>query len=179
MNGTRPILGATLATLAVVSLACSGDDDASTTEPSAATAATTGGTDVASTEPPTVAGSTIEAPATTEASTTTTTSEPEGVVPGLPTLALLTSGSGLGARPLLRWEAVDGAAAYVVSVNAADGGPLWAWEGPAAEVPYGGGPADDPDTTGAQLTQPSTWFVAAKDADGALLAVSAAVDIAP
>jgi hypothetical protein len=193
VNGTRPIISAGLVLLAVVPLGCSGDDDTAATGPpesattatnqpavattgSAALAGSTAAQRPASTEPAT----TTESAATTERATTTTpTTAPEGVVPGVPTIELLTGGSGLGARPLLRWEPVDGAATYVLSVNAADGGPLWAWEGSTTEVAYGGGPTDDPDTTGARLLQPATWFVAARDADGALLAASAPVDIAP
>jgi hypothetical protein len=195
VNGVRPGVGIGVVLLAVVPLACSGDDDAETGPgPAAATSdsivATTApisvtpssaelpaSTDAATTMPTTVASTTTS---TTEASTTTTTTTvPDGVVPGIATIALLTNGSGLGARPLLRWEPVDGAAAYVLSVNAPGGGPLWAWEGSSTEVPYGGGPTDDPDTTGARLLQPATWFVAAKSADGGLLAVSARADIAP
>lgn len=179
MNVTRTLLLAGAGPLAVVALAaCSGDDDA---EPTAAPIVTDAAgtttpvaTAVATTATPTTA--TTTSPPTTEATTTT---QPEGVISGLSTLELLTAGSGLGERPLLQWEAVDGAAAYIVTVNHPDGPPLWAWEGPATEVPYGGGPADDPDTTGARLDQPARWFVAAIDAEGRLLAVSDRVDIAP
>jgi hypothetical protein len=186
VNVTRALLLAGTGPLAVVALAaCSGDDDAGpTAAPFVTDAADTTiaiPTEVTTTAPPTTAPPTTASPSTTEATTTTTTTttEPEGVVAGLPTLGLLTAGSGLGERPLLQWETVDGAAAYVVTVNHPDGGPLWAWEGPATEVPYGGGPADDPDTTGARLDQAARWFVAAFDAEGRLLAVSGRVDIAP
>lgn len=103
----------------------------------------------------------------------------DGVIPGLPAMTVTASGSGLGARPMLSWTPVDGAVSYVVSVTVPGGGPLWAWWGAAAGVPYGGGPAADPDTTGAQLGEASTWFVAALDGDGHLLAASAASPIGP
>lgn len=118
-------------------------------------------------------------PAASETTVVPSTSIAEGVIPNTPPITLFTSGSGLGARPLLRWDAVESATAYVVSVNALDGGPLWTWQGSATEVPFGGGPADDPDTTGAQLTGPATWFVAAIDADGLVLATSAVADLEP
>jgi hypothetical protein len=101
------------------------------------------------------------------------------VVPNVPGIAVHTAGAGVGARPLLAWDPVDGAASYVVAVTVPAGGPLWAWSGVATDVPYGGGPAADPDTSGAQLAQPSTWFVAAVDAGGLVLAASVITEIAP
>ncbi len=114
-----------------------------------------------------------------ESTSTTTPTVAAGVIPATATITLLTSGSGLGARPLLQWEPVDQAVAYVVSVNDPSGGPLWAWEGPATAVPFGGGPADDPDTTGAQLTGPATWFVAAINDQGRVVATSATAELSP
>jgi hypothetical protein len=102
-----------------------------------------------------------------------------GVIPGTATITLLTSGSGLGARPILQWDPVDRAVEYVVSVNAPSGGPLWTWNGSSTMVPFGGGPADDPDTTGAQLTGPATWFVAAIDDQGRVIATSATAELGP
>lgn len=101
------------------------------------------------------------------------------VVPGIPTIVTTTSGTGLGARPVLRWEPAAGAASYLVGVVVPAGGPLWAWRGAGPEVAYGGGPVDDPDTTGAWLTQPAEWFVVAFDAAGAVVGVSAPAPIAP
>jgi len=153
-----------------------GDEQVESTATSASTASvadTTEPVDTAATTQPTE-------PATTEAATSApTTTLADGVIPGTAAIALLTNGAGLGARPLLRWEAAEGAVSYVVSVNAPSGGPLWAWEGSVTEVPFGGGPADDPDTTGAQLVSPVTWFVAALDADGVVIASSAPADLAP
>ena len=111
--------------------------------------------------------------------TSVATTVAAGVVPGTATITLLTSGSNLGARPILEWDPVDDAVAYVVSVNTPNGGPLWTWEGPANTVPFGGGPADDPDTTGAQLTGPATWFVAALDDQGRVIATSATAELRP
>lgn len=116
---------------------------------------------------------------TTPSAESTSTTVAAGVVPGTATITLLTSGSGLGARPLLQWDPVDQAVGYIVSVNAPSGGPLWTWEGPATTVPFGGGPADDPDTTGAQLTGPATWFVAAIDDQGRVIATSATAELSP
>ena len=104
-----------------------GDEQVESTATSAATASvvdTTGPVDTAATTEPTE-------PATTAVATTSppTTTVAEGLIPDTATIALLTHGAGLGARPLLRWEAADGAVSYVVSVNAPNGGPLWAWKG--------------------------------------------------
>lgn len=157
-----------------------GDEQVESTATSASTAS------VADTTEPVNTAATTEPtePATTAVVATSPTMAEEvevaqGVIPGTATIALLTDGAGLGPRPLLRWEAADGAVSYVVSVNAPSGGPMWAWEGSVTEVPFGGGPADDPDTTGAQLVGPATWFVAALDAEGLVIATSATADLAP
>ncbi|HEX4983472.1 MAG TPA: hypothetical protein VFV63_17330 [Ilumatobacteraceae bacterium] len=153
-----------------------GDEQVESTATAASTtpaAGTTEPVDTAATTEPTE-------PATTEVATSApTTTIAEGVIPGTAAIALLTDGTGLGARPLLRWEAAEGAVSYVVSVNTPSGGPMWAWEGSVTEVSFGGGPADDLDTTGAQLVGPATWFVAALDADGVVIASSAPADLAP
>jgi hypothetical protein len=178
----RRTLPLAVALVAVALTACSGgdDDNDASSETAPATTAAAGDTVAGETAPVATDASPATTP-TTAASTTTSTSTTEapGVVPDMATLALLTTGSGLGPHPLLRWEAVDRATAYVVTVNRPGGGPIWAWEGATTEVPYGGGPSDDPDTTGARLEEPATWFVAAKDTEGRLLAVSARADIAP
>ena len=153
-----------------------GDEQVESTATSASTASVADTTDPADT---TVATEPTEPTTTVVATSAPTTTIAEGVIPGTATITLLTHGTGLGARPLLRWEAADGAVSYVVSVNAPSGGPMWAWEGSVTEVPFGGGPADDPDTTGAQLVSPATWFVAALDADGVVIASSAPADLAP
>lgn len=120
-----------------------------------------------------------EPPISDESTSTTSTTTAEGVIPETAVITLLTGGSGLGPRPLLQWEPVESAVTYVVSVNAPTGGPLWTWQGAATEVPFGGGPADDPDTTGAQLTSPATWFVAAIDTAGRVMATSPEAELTP
>jgi hypothetical protein len=181
----RALPFAAVALAAATLTACSGGDDDEAVRSETAPASTAAASTTAADDQPAdeTAPASTDAPSATTtpatSTTTTTTTQAPGVLPDVATLDLLTSGSGLGPRPLLRWEAVDGATAYVVTVNRPGGGPIWAWEGATTEVPYGGGPADDPDTTGARLEEPATWFVAAKDAEGRLLAVSGRVDIAP
>ncbi len=106
--------------------------------------------------------------------------DPEApVVPGVEPIELLTTGDGLGVRPLLQWSAVEGAERYFLAVTTPEGEPWWVWSGTNTEVPFGGGPVDDPDTTGARLTRPLVWFVVAERADGTVLAASTRGDLAP
>lgn len=68
-------------------------------------------------------------------------------------------------RPTLSWNAVDGAAAYRVTVVQQDG-PPWAWEGVATRVVVGGGETEDRVGPGFELTGSATATVYPLDADG-------------
>lgn len=72
-----------------------------------------------------------------------------------------------GARPELSWDEVAGAALYRVTVVQADG-PTWAWSGTDAAVVLGGGVAGR-EGPGFALTSAATVYLAAFDADGAVL----------
>lgn len=105
------------------------------------------------------------------ATTTTIASEPFLPGLGLKPIAQTTPTSGGGPRPLLSWEALEGAASYTVVVFDADGSPWWSWQGEATEVHLGGFQTDAEiggPTAGAGVT----WVVYAYDADGLTVGVS-------
>lgn len=151
---------APLTALILSSAACGGGGGSAATTGGAATSTTAG---VMTTGPGTTAGTTSQ---------TTGTSSTQPAVPGTALMELLTPSEGLGERPLLEWAPVAGAVLYQVTVLEPDGAPYWSWQGEAASVAFGGGPADDPDTSGARLLTAKSWFVAAFDAAGDLLATS-------
>jgi hypothetical protein len=164
----------------LVLAACSGGgNDAGKAAPTAAPSATSAPpvtTDAAPGSGGSATTASTVAPAGTDA--TTTTAAP-GVLPGLAPLTLLTAGEGLGIRPILQWNAVDGAAQYVVVVNTPEGGPYWTWQGADTQVAFGGGPIDDQDTIGARLISPKRWFVVALDEAGSPIAASDSVALGP
>jgi hypothetical protein len=102
------------------------------------------------------------------------------LVPGLPVVELLGPPStGAGEAPLFRWTAVDGAESYALAVVGPDG-PLWAWRGQGTEVYLGGLPFErPPGWAGPVLVPGSCWSVVARDAAGAIVAVSALVPASP
>ncbi len=137
--------------ICVLAAACTSGDDAGTT--------------ASTTAPPTGAGA---AP----------TGAP--LVPGLPVIELLGPPStGAGDAPLFRWKAVDGAESYALAVVGPDG-PVWAWRGAETEVYLGGLPFErPPGWAGPVLVPGSCWSVVARDASGAIVAVSAFVPASP
>ncbi len=82
-----------------------------------------------------------------------------------------------GPRPLLAWDAVEGAANYQLVVLDADGTAYWAWSGTETSVFLGG--MENQNAVGAWVFEPLTWVVAAEDADGATLAMSARAELLP
>ena len=98
---------------------------------------------------------------------------------GLPEITLLTPMSGGGTRPILEWETVDGAAGYDVALNGPGGGIYWAGWATGTSIPVGGEPLIDPEFSGPSVSEGMTWSVAAYDADGYLVAISAMRPIAP
>jgi len=87
---------------------------------------------------------------------------------------------GRGLRPVLSWPAVAGAASYRVVVLDSGRRPYWAWQGEATSVRVGGAPKRVPRmTTGPRVTKGGAWTVAAFDAAGRPLALSAARPVSP
>jgi hypothetical protein len=85
-----------------------------------------------------------------------------------------------GARPTFSWEAVPGAASYLLAVLSADDVPLWAWTGTTTEVVLGGWVEPPPlDAPGPLITVPSKWFIVAYDAGGIPVANSDVRPVSP
>lgn len=84
-----------------------------------------------------------------------------------------------GASPVFRWNTVDGAHLYRLTLITEDG-PLWAWEGAETSVRLGGYTAEPVrGATALRLTEPGWWSVAALDDAGELLAISALFAVSP
>jgi len=132
-------------------------DPAPTTGPASTTEPTTGEPSVPSTEP----DGTIQPASTTEPVTVPTTE------PLLPAFDIDVPSTGAGERPLLAWDAVDGAAGYRLWLSTSAGRPYWAWSGTATEV-WLGGTHDEPrpEAVGPILIEPMTLTVIAMSADG-------------
>lgn len=108
-----------------------------------------------------------------------TAGELDGVA-GVSAITITTPASGNGAKPLLAWEPVDGAASYVVILQTTDGSGYWAWTGPDTEVWLGGSDTEPaPDTEGPILYEPMMLSVYASVADGTAAGASETVEIAP
>lgn len=96
----------------------------------------------------------------------------------LPGIDLLTSTSGAGPRPELRWDAVDGADSYLVVLRRdLDGPASWAWRGTATAVVVG--PVEQPGLGAPQVEDGMTWSVLALDADNVPIAQSQERPIGP
>jgi hypothetical protein len=107
-----------------------------------------------------------------------TPAEPVRPFPWLPDLPLLTEPSD-DPRPLLAWEAVDGAVVYSVTVTAPTGTPYWAWQTDATSVHLGGDPRLDDDQSGPSTLPGMTWSVLAFDADDRPVAASVEAPLRP
>jgi hypothetical protein len=109
-----------------------------------------------------------------------TPAQPQDLIPGGAAVVLTTPQSGVGTRPLLEWQPVDGAATYRVTVFDGTGRPYWAWEGDTPSAYFGGGAEALPDEApGPILGAGMSWVVFAADADGVPIAASAITPIAP
>ena len=101
----------------------------------------------------------------------------EAAAPGEGIAAIRPTGPvrGRGARPAVTWAPVSGAVQYQVVLLDARRRPLWAWQGTGTSVVVGGAPKPGPATgSGPRATKGSTWTVAALDAAGRPLGLSAA-----
>lgn len=167
----RPRLHAVLVLTAVAVLAsCSGGDDAG----GGATPSTpTDTTDLPNSD---------TTPAPDDVSATTDAAEQDGVdavasesgaspFPWLPEISVLTQPSE-DLRPLLEWEAVDGAVEYSVTVSAPDGRPYWAWRTQETSVHLGGNPRLDDDQSGPSTVPGMTMSVIAFDGERQPIAAS-------
>lgn len=108
------------------------------------------------------------------------TPEPVAFVQGLDDEIVVqtTPVSGGGARPVLAWEAFDGAADYVVAVHDGDERPYWAWTTSDTRVRIG--LTERPETApGPRVADGTTWVVIARDADGTAIASSPRRPIGP
>lgn len=165
-------LRAALFALAVVVSACggTGGDDAAGGDASIDDAESATTVSDASGADETDGDETVE----TDATTTTTTAP---IVVDNPLVEITVAATESGPRPLLAWDAIDGAVDYRVVVLDAQGQPYWAWSGPETEINVGG--VSNPDAAGATVFEPMTWTVAAIDADGVPVAMSAAGALTP
>ena len=168
-------LRAALFALAVVVSACggTGGDDAAGGDASIDDAESATTVSDASGADETDGDETVET-VETDATTTTTTAP---IVVDNPLVEITVAATESGPRPLLAWDAIDGAVDYRVVVLDAQGQPYWAWSGPETEINVGG--VSNPDAAGATVFEPMTWTVAAIDADGVPVAMSAAGALTP
>ena len=87
--------------------------------------------------------------------------------------------SGQGIRPLLEWEAVDGADHYALFLFAPDGAAYWAWMGPQTSVHVGGEPQLREGAPGPSIIDGMSWLVFAYDEGGLPIAMSPVRPISP
>ena len=151
----------------LVAGACStGDGDAGSTPVTTSTTAAT---------------STIAATSTTavQEATSPVTSQNEPLLVGAEPVIQLTASEGVGRRPTLAWDPVDGAASYFLVVKDASGAAYWAWDGSETSVPLGGAefPADF--GNGPIIGPGFTWSVSAYAADGTFVAISGDRPVSP
>jgi hypothetical protein len=163
MRVTRALALLTLVPALLVS--CSGDDDGT---PDAASRPGAPSTGSASEEAPSEDDAPDEAPPETTAEDL---EEPFDL--DLPRITLLAPPvEGAGEVPSFEWEPVRGARRYQMTVQDAEGTPIWAWQGTETEVNLGGLQGERPrGVPGPVLTDGSRWAVAAF-ASGEAVAVS-------
>jgi hypothetical protein len=87
--------------------------------------------------------------------------------------------TGAGEIPTFEWSPVEGASAYRLVVQDADGDATWAWEGSGTSIELGAVPGREEGHGGPILTSGSTWSVVALDADGHVIAVSTLRPVSP
>lgn len=101
--------------------------------------------------------------------------------PGVDATVELTApaATGAGQIPTFEWSAVEGAIAYRLVVQDAEGDATWAWEGPETSIELGAVPDREEGEGGPILTFGSSWSVVALDGDGHVIAVSKLRPVSP
>jgi len=163
-----------LAGVLLVGGACSTGDGAA--EPTPVTTSATAPTSSSATTASSSATTTTPA-TTTPASTASPQNEP--LLVGAEPVIQLTATEGVGIRPTLAWESVDGAASYFLVVKDESEVAYWAWDGSETSVPLGGAefPADF--GNGPSIGPGYTWSVSAYAGDGTFLAISGDRPVSP
>ncbi len=130
----------------------------------------------------TTTSSTVQQATTTTTTATTTTSiapQNEPLLVGADPVVRLTPTEGVGVRPTLGWEAVEGADSYFLVVKDEAGVPYWAWEGSESSIPLGGAEFPEDYGNGPTIGPGYTWSVSAYAADGTFLAISGDRPVSP
>ena len=94
-------------------------------------------------------------------------------------ITLLTPTSGSGPRPVLAWEAADGADRYGVYLYDSKGELYWSWQGRETEIPVGGRPRLVDEAPGPRVAEGMTWTVIGLNADQLPVAAGGPQPIAP
>ena len=198
----RLLAAAVPAVLALALTACGDDEESSattdsvvTTDPATTTAetavtpesvSTTPATEPAETTPDTsepdttvadTEATTTEPPTTTAAPTTTIAPDEIQSLPGMGSVEVTVDGDD-ASRPVFSWTAPAEAVSYQLTVQSADGTPVWGWTGGESEIVLGGA-ARPANVEGPTLVGPSRVRVYAFDAGNVLIAVSAWVPVEP
>jgi len=106
--------------------------------------------------------------------------EPFVSVPGFESIELLTDITGVGEKPLFKWDAVTDAGRYQLIVFDEAGEPYWAWEGTKTQIYMGGTDEQPPaDSSGPSIEAGYTWTVVAYNAEGKVIAASEVRSISP
>jgi len=134
--------------------------------------------------PPTTATTATAQSSTVQKATTTTTTtsiapQNEPLLVGADPVIQLTPTEGVGVRPNLDWEAVEGADSYFLVVKDDAGVPYWAWDGSETSVPLGGAAFPEDYGNGPTIGPGYTWSVSAYAADGTFLAISGDRPVSP
>jgi hypothetical protein len=176
---------------AILASACTGSPQpAVTTEPEVEPSVEVIATPSLTADPP---GSASPGPTTGPPATVRPTDTPATVLPtespataGEPffgafeeVVVLLTPTAGGGTRPLLEWQAVEGADEYGMYLYAPDDRIYWGWRDAATAVHVGGEPQLRDGAAGPRVTAGMSWVVVAYDADGLPVAVSELRPISP
>ena len=171
MTTRRPrVLLLAVGVLLVVAACSSTDGDAET--PDVTSAATT---DVSSTTAP---SATQETTATQQA-TTTLAPQAESLLTGANPVIQITPTEGVGLRPVLSWEAIEGAGSYFLVVKDDAGAAYWAWQGSETSVPLGGAEFPENYGNGPTIGPGYMWSVSAYATDGTILAISGDLPVSP
>jgi len=96
-----------------------------------------------------------------------------------PAIELLTPFSGQGDRPLLQWNAVDGASSYAVTVYTPAKQPYWATQLFETQTHVGGVIPIDATAPGPRIIEGMYWSVTAFDQEMVPVAFSPVRSIAP